>query len=102
MVLATESDEKWLAVHFNNLIKASDLEEQIREEFQRAYVNAGRPSGMALFALRPIGGLGLYMTPQSIPFSATVLAMLHWSESTPLPHGPTQWLAGDESLKHYQ
>jgi hypothetical protein len=90
---------KWLAVHLNPGVGSAKLEREIVLEFERAYTNANKPKGMGLFSFTPIGGHGLYMTPQSIPYCDSLLRLVRWSESNPLPNGPCGWLAGDESLK---
>jgi hypothetical protein len=93
------SPKKWLAVHFNDGLIASKWESEIVPEFERAYANANKPKGMVLFSFAPIGGSSLYMTPESIAHCSSILALIPWSESNPLPDGPWGWLAGDEALK---
>ena len=87
------------AVHFRDGLEGAKWEPQIVAQFKRAYEDADKPKGMALFSFTPLGGSALYMTPESIPHCSLVLALVPWSESDPLPGGPCGWLAGDESLK---
>jgi hypothetical protein len=93
------SPNKWLAVHFSDGLDGTRWELEIVPLFERAYIEADKPKGMALFSFTPIGGSALYMTPESVPHCSSVLALIAWSESNPLPRGPSGWLAGDESLK---
>jgi hypothetical protein len=93
------SPDKWRATHFSDGLAGSKWEPKIVLEFQSAYIKANKPKNMALFSFTPIGGHGLYMTPQSVPHCQSVLKLIPWNESNPLPNGPCGWLAGDESLK---
>src|SRR5258705_13121621 len=93
------SPNKWRSAHFSDGLAGSKWERKIVPEFQRAYIKSNKPKHMALFSFTPIGGHGLYMTPESIPHCSELLALILWNESHPLPNGPCGWLAGDESLK---
>ena len=93
------STYKWLAVHFSDGLAGTKWEREIVPLFQRAYIDADKPKGMALFSFTPIGGSALYMTPESVPHCSSVLSLIPWNESNPLPGGPCGWLAGDETLK---
>jgi hypothetical protein len=93
------SPDKWRAAHFSDGSAGSKWEREIVPKFELDYANANKPKGMALFSFNPIGGPGLYMTPQSVPHCRSVLELIPWNESNPLPNGPCGWLAGDESLK---
>jgi hypothetical protein len=88
--------KKWLSVFFRDGLEASKWERQIVSQFQLAYENAQRPKDMALFSFTPGGATGLYMTPESIRYCSSILALLPWDESGP-PGTPSCWLAGDES-----
>ena len=91
--------EKWRAVHFSDGLVASKWEAEIVPQFEESYTDANKPKGMALFSFTPIGGGSLYMTPESVPHCSSVLSLLPWEESNPLPLGPCCWLAGDETVK---
>lgn len=88
---------KWFSVFFRDGLEASKWERQIVSKFQLAYEDARQPKGMALFSFTPGGPNGLYMTPKSVPYCPSILALLPWDESGP-PGTPSCWLAGDESL----
>ena len=79
----------------------SKLEAQIVAEFQRIYLENNKPKGMALFSHTTFDpGVAISMTPESIPYCASLFALFPWNEA-PNEHGfgYPGWLAGDESLK---
>jgi hypothetical protein len=94
------STEKWRIVYFSDGESASKWERQIVPEFERIYAAENKPEGMALFSHNAMGTNALSITPKSVPYCESLLALLPWEESdNALKFGMVGWVAGDERLK---
>lgn len=78
-----------------------ELESRIIAEFNRRYVAAGEPEGMALLSHYISEHLkALSITCESIPYCGSLFKIAEWSEyDTMRPLGAVGWVAGDPRLK---
>lgn len=87
---------KWRIAHLADNPKA---ERQLVSDFQKAYLAANKPNGMAMFSHVDTTGMfmGISISPEAAPycpFSAT------WEECDDArSFGNSGWIAGDERLK---
>jgi hypothetical protein len=93
--------EKCRIVYFTDGISAAHWERKIAPEFKRIYEAESNPNGMALFS-HAGGTPALSITPESVPYCASLFALLRWDEcDNALTYGLVGWVAGDERLKEF-
>ncbi len=91
------SIDKGLIAHLGS----AELESRIVAEFNRIYVDEGKPERMALFShYVDEHQKALSITPESVPCCASLLAIAEWLEyDRNRPFGAVGWEAGDQRLK---
>jgi len=93
------SPKKWRIVYLDGE-SMSSLENRIVSEFKRIYAANNEPERMALFSHYTHPGVALSITPQSVPFCASLPFFDRWEESGDTrEYGNVRWHAGDKRIQ---